>query len=323
MPVDQAALSSLEQCLRDGRLEVISGEPMRLHTSYRIGGPADRFVTVREARELALAVDSAVQCSVPYFLLGGGTNVLFGDRGYRGLVIRNRCDGITLNAPDGRPASGAHVDLKEMLSVGLLAESGVSLAALARRMASQGLGGLTWAEGIPGTLGGAIVNNAGAFGASISEVVLEVEWLDEGGTRSAWKAESLGFGYRTSRLRNEKGVVVLAASLELSRQDPGYLLGLGREYADRRKRSQPSGASAGSVFKNPIDSFAGRLIEEVGLKGRRVGGAYVSPKHGNFIMNEGDATAQDVLTLIDEIRDKVREQLGTELELEIELAGEF
>ena len=271
MQVDQVALSNLEQHLRGAGLEVISGELMRLHTSYRIGGPADLFVMVREVRELALAIDSAVKCGVPYFLLGAGTNVLFGDRGYRGLVIRNRCDGITLNAPDGRPVSGTHLDLKEMLSVSLLAESGVSLATLARRMASQGLGSLTWAEGIPGTLGGAIVNNAGAFGASISEVVLEVERLDEGGIRSAWKAESLGFGYRTSRLRNEKGCVILTASLELSRQDPGYLQRLGREYADRRKRSQPAGASAGSVFKNPVDSFAGRLIDEVGLKGRRVG----------------------------------------------------
>jgi len=298
--------------LRRAGLEVLADEPLAAHTSYRIGGPADLFAYARSAAQLTAALRAASAHRMPYLLLGGGSNLLVGDGGVRGLVICNRCAGVRLPATqrEGEP-------------IALLAQTGIGLAALARRAAAQGWGGLAWAEGIPGTLGGAIVNNAGAFGASMADVVVEVERMDVEGSLGVWTAPQLEFGYRSSRLKGARGAAVLLATLRLTRSDPATERRKLEEYAAQRRQRQPAGASAGSVFKNPSGESAGRLIEEAGLKGKRVGGAHVSAKHANFIVNDRHATAGDVRALIELAQSSVWQRFGIQLELEIELVGAF
>lgn len=293
---------------------VLINEPMSLHTSFRIGGPADLFVTVESIAELSGTVASAREQEVLYFLLGGGTNILVSDKGIRGLVIENRADEARFEDPCGETI--------------LYAESGASLNRLAQQSIRRSLAGLEWAVGIPGTIGGAIVGNAGAYGSSIADVLLRITVSDEEGVIGPLPAEELGFGYRTSKLREQKAgssqqAVVLSAELALTYEPQRWLE---RKVAPRmaqRKATQPSQPSAGSVFKNPTGDYAGRLIEAVGLKGYQVGGAQFSPQHANFIVNLGEAGAADVKALIDLAQEQVRERFGTELELEIELVGEW
>ena len=323
MTSDRAVLATLQERLHNSGLAPRQGELMSAHTSYRIGGPADLFVVVHDAEGLTAAIRCSSELDVAFLLLGGGTNVLFGDRGFRGLVIQNRTTGLAVKAHEGRLPLGARLGLEDMLSVRVSAPSGVGLTPLARKLASQGIGGLSWAEGIPGTVGGAVVNNAGAFGASMADVVSEVEWVDAGGQSATWLVDDLQMGYRTSRFRVEGGRFITWVHLTLTRQDSTYLQEIGQSHLAQRKRTQPAGASAGSVFKNPVDGLAGRLIEESGLKGRRVGGACISQRHANFIVNEGDATAGDIRSLIETIQAEVQRRFGIGLELEIQLVGEF
>jgi len=323
MTVDRGALATLREELYARGLSPRPDELLSGHTSYRIGGPADLFVVVHTAGDMAVAIKSASDLDVPIFLLGGGTNILFGDRGFRGLVIQNSATVLKVDVEKERLPLSARLGLEEMLSVHLSVPSGVSLTPLSRRLASLGLGGLSWAEGIPGTVGGAIVNNAGAYGFSMSDVVTEVEWIEASGRAGTWGVDDVGFGYRTSYFRENPGRFVTAVHFQVTRQDAAYLVETGKDYLGRRKKNQPAGASAGSVFKNPVDGFAGRLIEESGLKGRRVGGASVSQKHANFIVNEGNASAADVRTLIEMIQTEVSQKLGVDLSLEIQLVGEF
>ncbi|MFQ5885673.1 MAG: UDP-N-acetylmuramate dehydrogenase, partial [Anaerolineae bacterium] len=245
---------------------------------------------------------------VPYFVMGRGTNLLVADEGIRGLVIENRCRGVRyLTRGEG---------------VLLRVQAGGSLSSLARRTAKEGLGGLEWAVGIPGTVGGAIVNNAGAYGSSIAQQLQQVTLLDSQGVLRGMAVSELELGYRTSRFKGENSVI-LSADFALQVESADLLSQRVTSYERERRKSQPKEPSAGSVFKNPAGDYAGRLIEEAGLKGERIGDAQISPLHANYIVNLGQARARDVAALIRLVRERVWQKHGTLLALEIELVGDW
>ena len=287
--------------------EVKTNVVLAPYTSARIGGRADILVGAQSADELAAVVTLLWQEGIEPVILGGGSNVLVSDRGIRGVTVINR-------------AKDVRFDEGEAPSV--WAESGVVFSNLANRCALKGLAGLEWAGTVPGTIGGAVYGNAGAFGGDMAGSLKWAEVLTKAG-RERWPVESMGYGYRTSALkRQERSGIILAAELRLSRSTreiaSARMAGLG----EQRKSAQPPGASMGSMFKNPPGDKAGRLIEAAGLKGRRVGNVEISPVHGNFFVNHGRANASDVKALIDIAQRTVKERLGVELELEIELVGE-
>ena len=282
--------------------------PLAPYTSARIGGPADVLVTVNSADELAAIMTMLWETGSAYLLLGGGSNILVSDQGVRGITVLNRAKAV-------RFESGSHPKV--------WAESGTVFTNLANRCASRGLSGLEWAATVPGTVGGAVYGNAGAFGGNMAHSLLQAEMLTPHG-REQWSPERLGYGYRTSILkRGQVKAAVLAAEIVLrtaTKEEVAVKIG---EFSGRRKTTQPPGASMGSMFKNPEGGAAGRLIEAAGLKGTRIGSAEVSPIHGNFFINHGESKASDVRALIALVQQKVQEKTGVELELEIELAGEW
>jgi len=290
-------------------------EPLSAHTSYRIGGPADLFVRVESQDELCRVVALARERQVPYFLFGAGTNILVSDKGIRGLVIENR-------------ARGSRIEVREEGAI-LWAEAGVLLRDLAEESVRRGLAGLEWAVGIPGTVGGAVVGNAGAYGGYVSDILTQVAVLRTNGGIQEIMAEELEFGYRTSRFkapnRERKAAmpVILAAQFKLQPESVRVLRERVAEYAQRREARQPSEPSAGSVFKRTAQYPAGFLIEQAGLNGKRIGDAQISTKHANFIVNLGQARASEVKALMDKARDAVLKQFGIRLELEQELVGEW
>ncbi len=293
------------------RLRSLLGErfqenvPLAPFTSARIGGPADYLLTLVSADELAQAVTLLWEQAIPFRMLGGGSNVLVSDAGVRGVVLLNRARAVRF-----QPES-------------VWAESGASLSLIARRAASQGLAGLEWAAAIPGTLGGAVYGNAGAFGGDIAGCLRWAELLTPQG-RVRLAAKELAYGYRSSALkRGEQTGVVLAAELQLHPADRQTVQARLDKWTVQRKAAQPPGASMGSMFKNPPGDYAGRLIEAAGLKGLRVGNVEVSPIHANFFVNHGQTRAADVRALIEMVRQTVQEKFGVQLELEIELLGEW
>ena len=302
------------------KLDICAQEPLSDHTSYRIGGPADLYGTARTGEQLRRLIEFARNGTTPYCVIGAGTNILVSDSGFRGLVIENRTH---------------HCEMRK--SDVVRAESGKLIGEVARETIDAGLAGLEWAVDIPGTVGGAVVGNAGAFGGYVSDVLLRVQVLSPDGEVSWLPATELGLAYRTSRLKAEKlrraaqspysrgqgEEVVLAAEFALRREDRAGLWRLAGEYARRRRERQPCDPCAGSVFKRTAQYPAGFLIEQAGLKGERRGEAEISPKHANFIVNRGHARATDVRALIDLMRDRVMQLFGLELELEIELIGEW
>ncbi|MGC8827032.1 MAG: UDP-N-acetylmuramate dehydrogenase [Anaerolineae bacterium] len=316
-----AGLLELEARLQTLGLEVRRDEPMAHHTTWRVGGPADLFVTVRSADDLLHTVELAWTYELPCFVLGGGSNILVGDKGIRGLVVHNRAGAMRIESAGQRvPLEKAPADAPEAV---LYVESGALLPAAARRLIELGWEGLTWAADIPGTVGGAVVQNAGAFGECLADRVIEVEWIDPAGKLGAWSREECGFGYRSSWLRGRRDIIVLGLRMRVERREPAELRARHAELTELRRSRQPAGPSAGSVFRNPAGGYAGKLIEEAGLKGRRIGGAHISERHANFIVNDAGASAQDILRLIELVRESVRRTHGVELELEIELVGEF
>jgi UDP-N-acetylmuramate dehydrogenase len=284
----------------------------------RVGGPADLLIVCESVDEIVGAVEAARRHRVPWRLLGGGCNVLVADSGVRGLVIVNRTARIEFD-----PAEGV-----------AQAEAGALLAVLARKAVGLGLVGLEWAAGLPGTVGGAVVGNAGAFDGDIAGVLRSATVLASDGEVVERPNDWFKFEYRWSRVKGagerrgtgakeqqDAGCVVLVATFGLQRGDPEALAARAEEIVEWRKTRHPSGATMGSTFKNPPDSHAGYLIEQAGLRGTRIGGAQISELHGNFFMNTGAATAADVLALIEHARAEVKRQFGIELELEIELVG--
>lgn len=303
-------------------VELLEHEPLARYTGWRIGGPARYFANARSLDDHVSLVRWANQRAQPILMLGGGTNILIGDGGFPGLVIRNRALGIELDDSNGQAL--------------VRAESGAPMAGTARRLAGQGWGGLIWAEGLPGTVGGAIYGNAGCYGGDTAGNLIDATILLPNGEIETWLQQQMDFGYRTSVLKAAQhdtahderapglaGPIVLAARLRLERGDRAELAAQMAETAAARRSKTPSGSSCGSSFKNPPGTSAGRLLDEAGLKGTRVGAAVVSERHANYIVNEGGASASDVLRLLDLMRVRVLQVCGIELELEVQLVGEL
>ncbi|MFZ5366444.1 MAG: UDP-N-acetylmuramate dehydrogenase [Patescibacteria group bacterium] len=286
-----------------GGKRVKLNEPMRLHTTFKIGGPADIFYEVKTKEEIVAAVKLARKLKIPYFILGGGSNILVSDKGIRGVVIKIKNE--KLGMKNGR----------------VKAEAGMSLPWLVGETAKGGLSGLEFCAGIPGTVGGAIAGNAGIKDKWIGDLVEEVEILQEDGEKEIISKRECQFGYRQSRFLLEKEIV-LGVTLKLIQNNPQSVARRIDKYLKIRK-NQPKEPSAGSVFKNPDGESAGKLIEQVGLKGYRIGDAQVSPKHANFIVNLGLAKGRDVLELIRLCQKRVEEKFAVRLEKEIKIIGEL
>jgi UDP-N-acetylmuramate dehydrogenase len=278
------------------------------YTSARIGGPADVLIMVKSANELMDVMTVLWKRETPYYVLGGGSNVLVSDKGVRGVVVLNRAKEVRFESGD-QPT--------------VWCEAGVVFSNLANRCASKGLAGLEWAATVPGTIGGAVYGNAGAFGGDMSQNLIWADVLKMNG-REKISVEQMGYGYRTSTMkRNEMKAIVLSAMLRLKNSTKEDVSAKIEQFSERRKATQPPGASMGSMFKNPEGDHAGRLIEAAGLKGTRIGNAEISTVHGNFFINHGETKAEDVHALIRLTQRTVHEKFGVQLDLEVELVGEW
>lgn len=289
------------------QVEILVAEPMKNHTTFRIGGPADALALPKTPEEVAEVVRFCHEHAQPYYVLGNGSNLLVSDEGYRGLVLQlyRNFNEIQVNG--------------EMITV----QSGAMLAAVARTAYQTGLTGLEFASGIPGTIGGAVVMNAGAYGGEMKNVLKEVTVLTKEGEVLVIPAKALELGYRTSVIP-KNGWIVLGAVLQLKKGDQEQILARMEELKEQRITKQPLDLpSAGSTFKRPEGYFAGKLIMDAGLRGFTVGGAQVSEKHCGFVVNRGNATAADVWELICEVKRRVKEMTGVELEPEVKLLGDF
>lgn len=305
--MNRQQLDGLREAFGEALQEDVSLGP---YTSIRIGGPADVLLEVRSIEELRRACVELWKREIDFRVLGGGSNVLISDAGIRGVVVLNKAREVWFHEDD----RGSRVR----------AGSGAMLGSVARRSAERGLGGLEWAATIPGTVGGAVVGNAGAHGGCMADSLIVAEILQHGDGVESWTADELNYAYRSSRLKTDPGRgVVLSASLKLARSAVETCKRKVQEFAASRERTQPSGASMGSMFKNPTGDYAGRLIDTAGLKGKRFGAAVISEKHGNFFINEGGGTAADMKALIDLARERVAEVHGVQLELEVELVGDW
>lgn len=286
--------------------ELLLEEPMAKHTSFRIGGPADVLAQPGNEAELAELLKRAAHHAVPVTLVGNGSNLLVRDKGIRGLVIKlsNLFSSITVAG--------------NVLTFG----SGISLAMASKKAASLSLSGLEFAVGIPGTIGGAVYMNAGAYDGEMAKVVTSVQVMDRQGQSSQLKAEELDFSYRHTALQNS-GLIVTSVTVSLQPGEAESIKAKMDDFSQRRIAKQPLELpSAGSMFKRPVGYFAGTLIEQTGLKGYTVGGAQVSTKHAGFVVNVGGATAKDVLQLIRDVQDRVLAAQGVQLEPEVLVLGE-
>jgi UDP-N-acetylmuramate dehydrogenase len=283
-------------------------EPLAKYTSWRVGGSARYLAEPGTPEELSELLAWANTHGHAVAILGGGTNTLVTDAGWDGLVIRYRDQRVELTETE----TGALVRLG----------AGAPTAGSVRKLARQGWGGFEWAEGLPGTIGGAIYGNAGCYGSDMAAIVTRA-WLLSDGVVAEWPVEQLGFGYRTSALKRiTPAPIVLAAEVQLERADPQLLAARMEQTAAARRSKTPAGQSCGSVFKNPPGESAGRLIEAAGLKGLRIGAAEVAQKHANYIVNTGGAASSDILALIEAIREGVHAQFGITLETEVQILGE-
>jgi UDP-N-acetylmuramate dehydrogenase len=305
-------------------------EPLAKYTSWRIGGPARYFANVTSPDELRAALHWARDYELPLFVLGGGTNILVSEQGFPGLVLRYRSQELRIT--NGGATARAWV------------AAGAPMAGTARRLAGRGWAGLQWAEGLPGTIGGAVFGNAGCYDGAIS-AVLDRAWLLLDDQVVEWPVERFGYGYRTSALKrnderktmNDEQLfsqassfivhrssfipIIVAAEFALTRAEPSALAEQMQCIAASRRGKTPVGSSCGSVFKNPPGTTAGVLIEAAGLKGTSIGGAVISDKHANYIVNRGGASSADVLRLIDLAREQVLREFAIELALEVHIVG--
>ena len=289
-----------------GSDHVLRDEPMAVHTTFRIGGPADYFVEPADASALAKGIALCREVDVDYFVTGNGSNLLVRDKGIRGAVIQiyNRMAEITIE--------GNTIHTK----------GGALLSAVAARAADKGLTGLEFASGIPGSIGGAVVMNAGAYGGEMKDVLASVDVLTQDLEIKTIPAAELNLGYRYSSIP-EKGYIVLGATLQLKKGNIAEIRGRMAELAEQRRAKQPlQYPSAGSTFKRPEGYFAGKLVQDAGLKGKTIGGAQVSDKLSGFLINMGGATAQDILDLIAFCQKEVKDKFGVTLETEVKIVGE-
>jgi len=305
--IDEKTAAALREIAGAGN--VTENEKMSAHTTFRIGGPADLFVRPATAEAAAEAIRYCRREGLAYEVIGNGSNLLVGDGGIRGVVIQL-----------GRNFASIEADAEQAV---IRAQAGATLAAISQRAASMGLTGLEFASGIPGTLGGAVAMNAGAYGGEMKLVVSEATVLDRDGEVRTLPGMELQFGYRTSRVLTE-GLIVLEVKLQLTPGNPVQIRETMEDLKERRTSRQPlDRPSAGSTFKRPAGNFAGKLIQESGLMGYRVGDAMVSDKHAGFVVNMGQATAADVAQLISNVQAKVYDRTGVKLEPEVRLVGEF
>ena len=279
------------------------------HTSLRVGGAADFFLVAPSPDEYVQGLRWARAEGLPVRVIGGGSNLLVADAGVDGLVIKAASAQSQVSQRDGKPV--------------LLADAGVTFANVARRLAKQGFSGLEWAANVPGTVGGAAVNNAGAFGGDTATCLIRLCLVDAHGEPRWLEPADLRYAYRFSALKNEMQGAVVQVELRLEESTPEQADRKVKEFQAQRTRSQPRILSAGSVFANPENAFAGKLIEEAGLKGARSGQATISEQHANFIVNPGGATAADVYALMRRAQTAVFERSGVWLRPEIELFGRW
>ncbi|MBR4721199.1 MAG: UDP-N-acetylmuramate dehydrogenase [Clostridia bacterium] len=286
-------------------MNIIKNEPMKNHTTFKIGGPCDEFCEAESIEDILSALKYAKTKNIPVFVMGNGSNLLVSDKGIRGLVLKisdkfSKCEFC------GNTAK---------------AQSGILLSTLSKMAQKKSLSGLEFAGGIPGSLGGAIYMNAGAYGGEMKDVIKSVTYLENGEIKKIEK--DFGFGYRKS-IFTDTDAIILEAEIELKDGDSHEIQAKMEDFKNRRIEKQPlSMPSAGSTFKRPEGYFAGKLIEDAGLKGCFIGGAKVSEKHSGFIVNTGNATAQDVLSLIRHIQKTVEEKFGVELKTEVKIVGDF
>jgi len=288
--------------------ELLCNEPMSKHTTFRIGGDADVFIRITGEEQLRTLVLELVKRNIPYYVIGKGSNLLVGDKGVRGVVLQlaESFESVQVNN---------HV---------VTACAGASMASVARAAQQNGLKGLEFAAGIPGTVGGGVIMNAGAYGGEMKDVISKVRILRKDGQIVEYTGEEMRFGYRTSVIKNKPEYIVLQVEMVLKPGDREEILATMQDLAKRRKEKQPlEYPSAGSTFKRPEGYFAGKLIGDAGLSGFAIGDAQVSEKHNGFVINAGNASAEEVQTLIETIRCKVYEQFGVELEREVIYLGEF
>lgn len=288
-----------------GEDHVWINEPMKYHTTFRAGGCADYLAEPESVDAVREIVRLCRQEHMPYYVVGNGSNLLVSDEGYHGVIIH------LYKNMSAFEISGSHVK----------AQAGALLVRVAKTAAKESLAGLEFASGIPGTIGGAMVMNAGAYGGEMKDVVTKVRVLLPDGTIREYTGEEMDFGYRRSRVIEEQGIV-LEAEMELKADDPEAIAARMEELKNKRVSKQPlEYASAGSTFKRPEGYFAGKLIEDAGLRGFQVGDAQVSEKHCGFVINRGNATAAEIMELIQEVQKRVYEQSGVRLEPEVKLLG--
>lgn len=297
--ISKAIINSLQSLL--GEENVLVSEPMKKHTTFRIGGEADVLVRITGKEPLAKVLKYLSQVEVPYYVLGNGSNLLVSDEGYRGVILELG-DKISQVTVDGET---------------LICQAGAPLAKVARVALENGLTGFEFAAGIPGTIGGGVVMNAGAYGSELKNVVTQVTVLDRQGEELVFDTEAMEFGYRTSLIKKYP-YIVTEVQVQLEKGDRNVIKEKMDDLSARRREKQPlEYPSGGSTFKRPEGYFAGALIQEAGLKGFAVGGAQVSQKHSGFVINTGDATAEDVRNLMAHVQRTVKEKFGVILEPEV------
>jgi len=283
---------------------------MANYTTARVGGAAPALISIHTLEELTDTVQTLWHLSVPFIILGSGSNILVSDKGLDAVVVHNRAHNLFIDTKSDRPS--------------IYAESGAILGTVARQSALRGLSGMEWAAPIPGTVGGAVYGNAGAHGSDMRDSLIMAKILHKTEGTTDWPVDKLDYEYRTSVLKRETiPAVILSATLDAIRTSRDEAWEKIKTFQAHRKETQPPGASMGSMFKNPPGDYAGRLIEATGLKGRRIGRAIISPIHANFIINLDGATAQDIWQLMKTAQDTVHNKFGIRLEPEIEFLGEF
>ena len=303
--MDQKIIERFSNLLGNEKVRI--NEPMNRHTTFRIGGPADYFLLPSSSEEVKGILEICKEESLQYFILGNGSTLLVSDEGYRGVIIQlyRNYGGLTVEGTEIR------------------AGAGVLLSQIAATARNESLTGFEFAGGIPGTLGGAVVMNAGAYGGELKDVLKEAVVMDREGNIFTVPVEKLAMGYRTSLVKTA-GYLVLEAVISLKKGSQEEIRDTMKDLADRRISKQPlEYPSAGSTFKRPEGYFAGKLIMDAGLRGYQVGGAQVSEKHCGFVINKGNATAADVCRLMADVQAKVQEQFGVTLEPEVKFLGDF
>ncbi|MBP3422071.1 MAG: UDP-N-acetylmuramate dehydrogenase [Lachnospiraceae bacterium] len=286
---------------------VLQNESMAKHTTFRVGGEADFFVEIGSAEELSNIIKYLKQTDHQYFILGNGSNLLVGDKGYEGVILHL-----------GERFSDVSVDGRS-----ITAKAGALLSVVAKTAAKENLSGMEFASGIPGTIGGAVVMNAGAYDGEMKQIITEVTVMDENGEIMTLDNETMEFGYRTSIIKS-RPFIVLSAKMTLEKGDAEDIRAKMDDFAERRRSKQPlEFPSAGSTFKRPEGYFAGKLIMEAGLRGYRIGGAQVAEKHCGFVINMGNATAADISELMEEVTERVEKQFSVTLEPEVIRLGNF